>query len=66
MKRGQDCLISETFDRFVQKQSEDGDDECFRDFLFQTVFSLVFVPNHHISAKIDKRNCNLTKVSPKN
>ena len=48
MKRGQDCLISETFDRFHQKQSGDGDDECLKDFLLQTVFSAVFVPNSHM------------------
>ena len=57
MKRGQDCLISETFDRFHQKQSGDGDDECLKDFLLQNVFSVVFIPNRLIviCAKVDKR-----------
>lgn len=31
-----------------KKQSGDGDDECLKDFLLQTVFSAVFVPNSHM------------------
>ena len=61
MKRGQDCLISETFDHFDQKQSGNGDDECCKDFLGANCF-LLFISTHHKDAKIDKRNCNQTEV----